>query len=157
MWLQALNTVWGDSGGWGRHELVGHEAARCYHLHKAAVPPLLRILYILDAAAAAALSTDCSSRRRTSGVWGLGGAERRGGRVAFRRSTWSSVCRGGSERPWPAPGGPCRCSALRRGCPPHWDHDEEEERKEWKGHSLISFPGKRPQTGHQHLSTDWCN
>lgn len=39
----------------------------------------------------------------------------------FRRSTWSSVCRGGSEQPWPEPGGPCRYSALRHGCPPHCD------------------------------------
>lgn len=37
----------------------------------------------------------------------------------FRQSTWSSVCRGGSERPWPAPWDPCRYSALRCGCPPH--------------------------------------
>lgn len=37
----------------------------------------------------------------------------------FRRNTWSSVCRGGSEQPWPAPEGPCRYSALRHGCPRH--------------------------------------
>ncbi len=45
---------------------------------------------------------------------------------AFRRSTWSSVCHDGSERPWPAPAGPCRYSALRRGCPPHCQEEKTE-------------------------------
>lgn len=124
----------------------GREPAVC-RLHKAATAPL-RILYILDAAV---LSTDQKLQQCSGlGSAGVGGAQRRVGGAAFRRSTWSSVCRGGSERPWPAPGGPCRCSALRHGCPPHWDGEEKEEKRkrERKGHSFIFIADKK---SHQHL------
>ena len=38
--------------------------------------------------------------------------------VWFRRSTWSSACRGESEQLWPAPEGPGRYSDRIHGCPP---------------------------------------
>lgn len=41
------------------------------------------------------------------------------GLCALRRSTWCVECPGGSERPWPRPGGRVRCSAPTCGCPQH--------------------------------------
>lgn len=51
--------------------------------------------------------------------WGL--TQPHPGLCALKRSTWCVECPGGSERPWPRPGGHVRCSALTYGCPQHWN------------------------------------
>lgn len=59
--------------------------------------------------------------------WGL--TQPHPGLCALKRSTWCVECPGGSERPWPRPGGHVRCSALTCGCPQHWNSSVKRSRK----------------------------